>query len=214
MATTVGLVIFDCDGVLVDSERLAVRVEARLISELGWPLTEADVLDRFGGRSDAYMLGDRGRAESTSTRLARPLPAVPAFRLPGRVDCGRGHRGRTRPTHGCHVRCLERDPREDEAHPRAHGVVRAVRRTYLLDDRGRAGQASTRPVPACSRPIWRDTKSVRSRRGQQIRCRGGTGSGHALAGLRRWAHPSLMARRPPHHRLQRHADLPGLLGAA
>ena len=52
------LVIFDCDGVLVDSERLAVRVEARLISELGWPLTEQDVLERFVGRSDAHMRGE------------------------------------------------------------------------------------------------------------------------------------------------------------
>ncbi|HKY15752.1 MAG TPA: HAD family hydrolase [Microthrixaceae bacterium] len=56
MATPVELVIFDCDGVLVDSERLAVRVEARLISDLGWAVTEADVLDRFVGRSDTYML--------------------------------------------------------------------------------------------------------------------------------------------------------------
>ena len=39
-------IIFDCDGVLVDSERLAVRVEARLITELGWPIDEDDVLDR------------------------------------------------------------------------------------------------------------------------------------------------------------------------
>lgn len=51
----VELVIFDCDGVLVDSERLAVRVEARLITELGWPLTEQDVLERFVGRSDAFL---------------------------------------------------------------------------------------------------------------------------------------------------------------
>ena len=54
----VELVIFDCDGVLVDSERLAVRVEARLITELGWPLTEQDVLERFVGRSDAFMRGE------------------------------------------------------------------------------------------------------------------------------------------------------------
>jgi HAD superfamily hydrolase (TIGR01509 family) len=60
------LVIFDCDGVLVDSERLAVRVESALLTELGWPLTEAEVSERFMGRSEAYMraeiaahLGDR-----------------------------------------------------------------------------------------------------------------------------------------------------------
>jgi len=51
----VELVIFDCDGVLVDSERLSVRVESRLLTELGWPLTEQDVLERFVGRSDAHM---------------------------------------------------------------------------------------------------------------------------------------------------------------
>jgi HAD superfamily hydrolase (TIGR01509 family) len=63
-----GLVIFDCDGVLVDSERLAVQVEAALISELGWPLTEADVLERFVGRTDAYMRAEIERAIGT------PLP--------------------------------------------------------------------------------------------------------------------------------------------
>jgi HAD superfamily hydrolase (TIGR01509 family) len=68
MGGLVELVIFDCDGVLVDSERLAVRVEARLISELGWPLTEQEVLQRFVGRSDEYMLGEIERA------LGRPVP--------------------------------------------------------------------------------------------------------------------------------------------
>ena len=73
MATGVELVIFDCDGVLVDSERLGVRVEARLITELGWPLTEAEVLDRFVGRSDAYMLGE------IETALGRSVPEWPAL---------------------------------------------------------------------------------------------------------------------------------------
>lgn len=49
------LVIFDCDGVLVDSERLAVRTESEILSGLGWPLTEADIVQRFVGRSAAYM---------------------------------------------------------------------------------------------------------------------------------------------------------------
>jgi HAD superfamily hydrolase (TIGR01509 family) len=60
------LVIFDCDGVLVDSERLAVRVESEFLTELGWPLSEADIVERFMGRTDQYMneaieaeLGDR-----------------------------------------------------------------------------------------------------------------------------------------------------------
>lgn len=49
------LVIFDCDGVLVDSERLAVRTEARMLASLGWPLTEAEIVDRFVGRSAEHM---------------------------------------------------------------------------------------------------------------------------------------------------------------
>ena len=68
MGVPTELVIFDCDGVLVDSERLAVRVESRLLGELGWHLTEQDVVDRFVGRSDAYML------EQIETTLGRPVP--------------------------------------------------------------------------------------------------------------------------------------------
>jgi HAD superfamily hydrolase (TIGR01509 family) len=49
------LVVFDCDGVLVDSERLAVRTEAEILGSLGWPLTEAEVIERFVGRSAEYM---------------------------------------------------------------------------------------------------------------------------------------------------------------
>ena len=49
------LVIFDCDGVLVDSEWLTVRTESQILAELGWPLTEAQVIDRFVGRSSTYM---------------------------------------------------------------------------------------------------------------------------------------------------------------
>lgn len=49
------LVIFDCDGVLIDSERLAIRTESQILTELGWPLTEAEVVERFVGRSAVYM---------------------------------------------------------------------------------------------------------------------------------------------------------------
>ncbi|MFF3190290.1 HAD family hydrolase [Streptomyces misionensis] len=49
--TTVSLVIFDCDGVLVDSEPIAVRTHVALGAELGWPLSESDVMNRFVGRS-------------------------------------------------------------------------------------------------------------------------------------------------------------------
>lgn len=47
--------IFDLDGVLVDSERLAVRVEAEVLDRLGWPIGEAGVIARFLGRSQRHM---------------------------------------------------------------------------------------------------------------------------------------------------------------
>ena len=53
--TSFDLVIFDCDGVLVDSERLSIRVDAAYLERLGWPLSEAEIIERFVGRSDADM---------------------------------------------------------------------------------------------------------------------------------------------------------------
>ncbi|WP_328761782.1 MULTISPECIES: HAD family hydrolase [unclassified Streptomyces] len=47
------LVIFDCDGVLVDTERIAARVNVALGSQLGWPLTEEEAIRLFIGRSSA-----------------------------------------------------------------------------------------------------------------------------------------------------------------
>ncbi|MFE7639569.1 HAD family hydrolase [Kitasatospora sp. NPDC057518] len=53
MSEPIELVIFDCDGVLVDSEVIAVRVLVRLGEEYGWPLTEAEAIELFVGRSEA-----------------------------------------------------------------------------------------------------------------------------------------------------------------
>ncbi|MVA98813.1 HAD-IA family hydrolase [Nitratireductor sp. CAU 1489] len=43
------LVIFDCDGVLVDSEVIAARVEAQLITEAGFPITGPELAERYAG---------------------------------------------------------------------------------------------------------------------------------------------------------------------
>jgi HAD superfamily hydrolase (TIGR01509 family) len=65
----ISLVIFDCDGVLVDTERIAVRIDVIVLAELGWPMTEAEVVERFMGRSDEEMTAD------IEAHLGRPLPA-------------------------------------------------------------------------------------------------------------------------------------------
>ena len=52
---SIELVIFDCDGVLVDSEILTVEIEARVLTEMGFPTTPADVVREFMGKSDEKM---------------------------------------------------------------------------------------------------------------------------------------------------------------
>ena len=56
MNGSVKLVIFDCDGVLVDTERISVRIDAQVITDLGWPISEAEVVERFVGRPTGYMV--------------------------------------------------------------------------------------------------------------------------------------------------------------
>ena len=43
------LVIFDCDGVLVDSEPISNRILAADITAAGWPMTTAECIERFKG---------------------------------------------------------------------------------------------------------------------------------------------------------------------
>jgi HAD superfamily hydrolase (TIGR01509 family) len=45
------LVIFDCDGVLVDSERITNRVFCDMLNELGLDVTLEDMFERFVGHS-------------------------------------------------------------------------------------------------------------------------------------------------------------------
>ena len=52
------LVLFDCDGVLVDSERLTVAVEARVLTALGWPMDADEVVRRWMGRTSAAQLAE------------------------------------------------------------------------------------------------------------------------------------------------------------
>lgn len=68
VADAVDLVIFDCDGVLVDSERLSIAIDRRVLADLGWSLTHDEILHRFVGRSSAHF-----RAE-VEEHLGRRLP--------------------------------------------------------------------------------------------------------------------------------------------
>ena len=49
------LIIFDCDGVLVDSEILSIRLDVQLLAQLGWPLAPEEIIERWLGKTDAAM---------------------------------------------------------------------------------------------------------------------------------------------------------------
>ncbi len=49
------LVIFDCDGVLVDSEPISIRVGRQILGELGWHLSDQEMASRFVGCSAEHF---------------------------------------------------------------------------------------------------------------------------------------------------------------
>jgi HAD superfamily hydrolase (TIGR01509 family) len=51
------LIIFDCDGVLVDSELITNRIFISLLNELGLTISMDDMFERFVGRSMEYCVG-------------------------------------------------------------------------------------------------------------------------------------------------------------
>jgi HAD superfamily hydrolase (TIGR01509 family) len=73
------LVIFDCDGVLVDSEIVANRVVAEACTVLGWPMTTAQSVALFMG----LRLSDM--PPIVARHLGRPVPEGWVEHLRGRV---------------------------------------------------------------------------------------------------------------------------------
>jgi HAD superfamily hydrolase (TIGR01509 family) len=69
-------VIFDCDGTLVDSERLCNLVLAEALADLGVQETEGELLGRYRGARMAYILADLERRHS----LRLPLTFEPRYR--------------------------------------------------------------------------------------------------------------------------------------
>jgi HAD superfamily hydrolase (TIGR01509 family) len=61
-------VIFDCDGVLVDSDRISLRIQAEQISALGLEMSYEDCVREFLG------LGMEATLEILARRLGRPVP--------------------------------------------------------------------------------------------------------------------------------------------
>jgi HAD superfamily hydrolase (TIGR01509 family) len=70
------LVIFDCDGVLIDSEIIASLADAEELTSSGYPITQAEVIRRFTGVPQPDMLA------AVERDLGRALP----LDLPARID--------------------------------------------------------------------------------------------------------------------------------
>jgi HAD superfamily hydrolase (TIGR01509 family) len=87
------LVIFDCDGVLVDSERITNQIFCAMLNELGLSVTLDDMFERFVGHSmpqcialitemhgapppDTFVPELRLRAAKALKQLIRPIPGV------------------------------------------------------------------------------------------------------------------------------------------
>ena len=65
-------VIFDCDGVLVDSEPITNRVLAEMLGELGWKISVAETMRHFVGktvRDEALLIESRTGFRVTSEWL-------------------------------------------------------------------------------------------------------------------------------------------------
>lgn len=72
--------IFDCDGVLVDSEPLSMRIDVEILAENGVIMSEEEAHRRFVGRTFAAMLDEMARefgasfpADASSQKDARLL---------------------------------------------------------------------------------------------------------------------------------------------
>lgn len=52
------LIVFDCDGVLVDTEVLQVQIESRVVTGLGWSMEPDEVVRRWMGRAASVQHDD------------------------------------------------------------------------------------------------------------------------------------------------------------
>jgi HAD superfamily hydrolase (TIGR01509 family) len=76
----IDLMIFDCDGVLVDSEVLAARIDAELISAAGYPITAEEVSTRYAGLTFQQILFEIEKLSSV------PMSASMLTRADAMVD--------------------------------------------------------------------------------------------------------------------------------
>lgn len=75
-----GLIIFDCDGVLIDSEIVVCRLTAEEFTRLGYRVSTEEVIARFAGRPEREMIAD------VEADWGRPVPEAFFTRIRARVE--------------------------------------------------------------------------------------------------------------------------------
>lgn len=89
------LIIFDCDGVLVDTEPMTTRLIAEAVSDMGWAVDQAFAIETFKGKDMkdiVAMVGEKlGRAvpeltEHYRVKMYAELESGGADPMPGAVD--------------------------------------------------------------------------------------------------------------------------------
>jgi HAD superfamily hydrolase (TIGR01509 family) len=62
------LIIFDCDGVLIDSEIISARVDSEILAEIGYEIAPEQLAHRFAGLTTERIF------ELVGEELGRPVP--------------------------------------------------------------------------------------------------------------------------------------------
>lgn len=79
MPKDVKLIIFDCDGVLIDSESLVCRLTSEELTRLGFAIGVDEVIARFAGRAEPSMIAEIERD------WGRPVPPDYFSRIRSRI---------------------------------------------------------------------------------------------------------------------------------
>ena len=149
---SVDLIIFDCDGVLIDSEVLACRTDAACLAEIGITISADEIMERYVGISAPTMLAD---IESRSgTRLSVDFAAnlqqriAEAFEteltaIPGIEQVTFWH-------HGKGLCRIEQRPGAPASFVVDRGVIGPFPAKYLQRKPGGTRKTSAGPVPFLS----------------------------------------------------------------
>ena len=168
------LYVFDCDGVLVDSEIIASQVDAELLAEVGYR-------DHAGRGHRALRRPDRARASATSSRprsaarcrttSSSEQKAEIDRRLAADLEGGARRPRDARPARRAALRLLQFVERAAADLAREDAALRPLRAAHLLGGRGRrpAAEAGAQRLSPRHQAVRRRPARGRRARGFGVR---------------------------------------------